>query len=268
MDKIKEFAEFLKSKPKPSGEKYSLKYIEWVCGLAKRLPEPITIENVNLFLKEQQWHPPACRAISTFIQWYLYGDVGSEIRDKMKEKKQKIYVSPRDPRDLHTKILSVDEVKKLVDNAPNKKVELIVRLLYDSAIRRMELLNIKVKDIDLEQNKILIRGKGGKIEPAYFLGKVKNLLTEYLDGKKGRIFKMSEFRLYYMVRKLGRDILGKNISPHWFRHSKATHLMDADASIEDVKRILRQKDIKTTEIYAKISQKRVRKAFFKHSQEL
>lgn len=266
--KIEEFKQFLKEKPKPNGEKYSEKYINWVCGLANRLPNPIRIDTINKFLKEQQWQPPACRAISTFMQWYLYGDIGKEIRDKMKERKIKIYVSPRKPRDLHTKILSFEEVKKLIDNAENLKTELIVRLLYDSAIRRAELLNIRVKDIDFDLKRILIKGKGGRIEPVYFLDKVRDLLKEYVNGKRGKIFKMSEFQLYYLIRNLGRDILGKNISPHYFRYSKATHLLDSGAKMEDVKKILRHKDIKTTEIYGKVSEKRVRKAFFKHSKEL
>ena len=141
---------------------------------------------------------------------------------------------------VSTDLLTEEDVKTLINTANNIRDKTIISLLYDTGIRAGELLNMKVKDVDLESTPqhIQIDGKTGKRQIAIVLSvpylsqyfnTYKNLKSEeYLwqnmaqSHFKGRL---TEPGLLVMIKRVGEDSkINKRIYPHLFRHSRATHL--------------------------------------------
>ena len=149
---------------------------------------------------------------------------------------------------------------------------LILELLYSCGVRVSELVNIKLKDVDFDNNRILILGKGNK-ERYVLYGKVCcELLNEYLLKSRSKLNKNSE---YLLVNKFGNkitdrsirmiidDIIKKsglklNVSPHTFRHTFATHLLNEGADLKIVQELLGHENIATTGIYTHISNEHLR----------
>jgi len=161
------------------------------------------------------------------------------------------------------KLLSKEQIKKLLETTNNIKHILIIKLLYSSGLRLSELLNLKRKDIDFEKNILYVRkGKGKKdritlISENLRLDLLKyysnNIFkTEYiLEGRKGKYTQKS---VQKVLNVLGKKI-GLNIHPHMLRHSFATHLLDSGTDIRHIQKLLGHSDISTTEIYTHVSNK-------------
>ena len=152
---------------------------------------------------------------------------------------------------------------------------LILELLYSCGMRVSELVNIKLSDIDFNNNRIYILGKGKK-ERYVLYGKVcSNLLNEYLINSRPVLNKNSE---YLLLNKFGNkitdrsismiidDIVKKsclklNISPHTLRHTFATHLLNEGADLKIVQELLGHENISTTGIYTHVSNEHLRKVY-------
>ena len=152
---------------------------------------------------------------------------------------------------------------------------LILELLYSTGIRVSELVNIKLSDIDFNNNRIYILGKGNK-ERYVLYGKVCNdLLNEYLLNSRSKLNKNSEFLLLNKfgnkitdraIRMIIDDIVKKsslklNISPHTLRHTFATHLLNEGADLKIVQELLGHENIATTGIYTHVSNEHLRKVY-------
>ncbi|GBE19937.1 tyrosine recombinase XerC [archaeon BMS3Abin17] len=161
------------------------------------------------------------------------------------------------------KLLSKEQIKKLIEATDNLKHKLIVKLLYSSGLRLGELLNLKRKDLDFERNILYIRkGKGKKDRITLISENLKlDLLnyyskntfkTEYiLEGRNGKYTKKS---VQKVLDNLGKKI-GTKVHPHMLRHSFATHLLDSGTDIRHIQKLLGHSDISTTEIYTHVSNK-------------
>ena len=122
-----------------------------------------------------------------------------------------------------------------------------------------------INDIDFENNWIFIkRRKGGGLpQNIPFQEKTKAILLKYLNerkkqninddalfvGKNGRIAVSTVERI---IKSGGRIFLNKDITPHYLRHAKATHLRQAGTSLEDIRDFLGHKSIQTSLIYARL----------------
>ena len=152
---------------------------------------------------------------------------------------------------------------------------LILELLYSTGIRVSELVNIKLSDIDFNNNRIYILGKGNK-ERYVLYGKICNdLLNEYLLNSRSKLNKNSEFLLLNKfgnkitdraIRMIIDDIVKKsslklNISPHTLRHTFATHLLNEGADLKIVQELLGHENIATTGIYTHVSNEHLRKVY-------
>lgn len=141
-----------------------------------------------------------------------------------------------------------------------------LELLYATGMRVSELTNLRTEDVNLESAFLKCRGKGGKerIVPLgqvaidsirLYLSKVRNGLPkgEFLFcGVSGK--PLSRQRLWQLVRKYARQArLQKKITPHTFRHSFATHLLERGADLRIVQELLGHSDIATTQIYTHVS---------------
>lgn len=140
----------------------------------------------------------------------------------------------------------------------------ILTLLYSTGMRVSELINLELSNIFLKEEYVKIMGKGKK-ERIVPLGlKAKNALISYLDKNQdiGKINNQGYIFLSYRLKQLTRmsifniikkycllaDI-GKTVSPHTFRHSFATHMLEGGADLRIVQELLGHENINTTEIY-------------------
>lgn len=160
-------------------------------------------------------------------------------------------------------VLSKDEVRKLLNVISNWKHRLMLELLYGSGLWVSELINLKVKDLNLEKNFGFVRnGKGGKdrliILPKIVIEKIKNLIGMEKLQNKDYLFK-SNRGTKYSIRSLQKIVLSaarisklKNweaIHPHTLRHSFATHLIENRYDLTNVQSLLGYKSPETTLVY-------------------
>ena len=162
--------------------------------------------------------------------------------------------------------LTEEEVKIIFDNInvslkKGKRNLTLLVLLYDTAARASEIINLKVNDIHLEEKYIVLEGKGKKKRIVPIMEQTKILLISYLnsfDIKSGYLFqnknnKMNERFIRDVINAC--NILEKKISPHTFRHTRAVHLLDKGVNIVYIQELLGHSSINTTMEYAKVIEK-------------
>ena len=143
----------------------------------------------------------------------------------------------------------------------------VIELLFATGMRISELCSLKPTDIDLESNTVLIYGKGAK-ERILQLGNpnVLSALISYQDTFKNEINYCGYFFVYKLKQKLSdqsvrfmikhyAELAGieQHITPHMFRHSFATLLLEQDVDIRYIQKMLGHSSISTTEIYTHVS---------------
>ncbi len=175
--------------------------------------------------------------------------------------------------------LTVEEVHLIINESKeNIKYQTIISLLYDCALRVSELTNLKVEDINLKGNdKILIveNGKGNKSRSLYLSKEIVRLLKKYykeynvtnylfenkynnIYNRKGITYILEKY--YYQAKSKCKDKTMFKIKPHChlLRHSKGVHMVDAGISLYEIKEYFGHSNISTTEIYARLSSKRMK----------
>lgn len=172
---------------------------------------------------------------------------------------------PKKQRTL-PEVLTKEEVKKLLTLAETEKSRLILSLLYSSGLRVSELVNLKVKDLGLEEGIGWVRkGKGSK-DRIFSISK--NLLLElkaYLESHKENVFLFSKDKalttrnIQKIIQKLRfKAAIQKKITPHTLRHSFATHLLESGVDIRLIQEILGHANLNTTQLYTHISSEQVK----------
>ncbi len=155
----------------------------------------------------------------------------------------------------------------------------ILELLYATGMRVSELINLKVEDINIENQMLRCIGKGSKERIIPFGSKAKQSLILYLKKVREKLVKnpqetilflnsrgkkFSRQGIFYLVKeytcKAGID---KKVTPHTFRHSVATHLLENGADLRSVQEILGHSDISTTQVYTQVSRKWVKEEYYR-----
>jgi site-specific recombinase XerD len=173
----------------------------------------------------------------------------------------------------------VDLIIRSVDFAPsrcrknNTRDKLILSLLYYTGIRRSELLNLNWNDINLSMNTLTIRsGKGGKDRLIPLHKAVTVLLDKYLDerlplktdaliiGEQGKRMCICSFRNLLDMYLALSGLKKKGYSAHSFRHSFATHLVEAGVDLFKVQRLMGHASLDTTKIYINFNSSQMAKA--------
>ena len=188
--------------------------------------------------------------------------------------------NPKEEKKL-PKYLNYGEIEKILE-IPNKETTLglrnacILEILYSTGIRVSELVNLKIRDIDFYNKKIRVLGKGNKERIVLFGNRCENLLERYI--KESRAVLNKKKVEYLFLNNLGQNIsvrsieniidkiekeacLKFSISPHVFRHTFATHLLDNGADLNSVKELLGHENLNTTAIYTHVSNERLRKVY-------
>lgn len=165
-------------------------------------------------------------------------------------------------------VLSIPEVRLLLKTPDLLKHRLILALLYGCGLRRFELLNIKLKDIDLDRKMLHVRqGKGLKDRYVPLGNHLSRGLKTYIDAQqpymwlfngkdtKGNLQKFSETGIQWVVRQTGiRAGIKKKVTAHILRHSYATHLLEMGLDIMTLKDLLGHACINSTLTYLHIAQ--------------
>jgi integrase/recombinase XerC len=171
--------------------------------------------------------------------------------------------------------LSVDEIFYLLDTVKESDLptrypqrdKTILELFYATGIRCSELVNIKIKDIDLTSRTIRIKGKGSIERLVLFGQKAQEKIQLYINKERGsskeaetylflnnrqeKLTTRSIQRMFIMFRKLLK--IDKPLTPHKMRHSFATHLLNQGADLRAVQELLGHKTLSSTEKYTHVS---------------
>ena len=178
-------------------------------------------------------------------------------------------------------MLSVGEVERLLNaidlsTAEGTRNRAMLEVLYSCGLRVSELIKLEINHIFFDEEMILVRGKGNK-ERYIPIGKtairyVHTYLQHYRlqqevgdETARGILFlnrrgkPLSRVMIFIIIKNLVKECgIRKNISPHSFRHSFATHLIEGGADLRSVQALLGHESILTTEIYTHLDQRMLR----------
>ena len=183
------------------------------------------------------------------------------------------------------KILNQEEVSGFLNILPaSTYIQLrdraMFEMLYSCGMRVSEIINLKLPDIDMDENLLRFIGKGNK-ERLIPLGlSAKDCLLKYLSASRPHMekekktefvflnrngLKMTRQGFWKILKTYAKKInFDKNIYPHIFRHSFATHMLEEGADLRTVQELLGHSSISTTEIYTNIDKKHIKKIYFKY----
>lgn len=161
------------------------------------------------------------------------------------------------------KVLSPETIKKLLLMTQNIKHKCILSLLYSAGLRRQELLNLKLTDIDSKRMVIIVRqGKGHKDRNSILSPQVLKDLRIYFkecqpkiylfEGPTGGPYSATSISKILNAARIRAGIRDK-VTPHMLRHSFATHLLENGTDLRYIQTLLGHNSSKTTEIYTKVS---------------
>ena len=184
--------------------------------------------------------------------------------EKIMRQERKVYHLERPMRERKLpEVLSQQEVMRIFEALGNLKHRLMLMLVYAAGLRRSELINLRIGDVDLNRNVVFIRGAKGSVDRQSVMAEsLAPLLTQYLkeynprfwlfEGINGDRYSTTSLR---MVLKAGVEKAGikKRVRLHMLRHSFATHLLEAGTSTRYIQVLLGHQSAKTTEIYAHVS---------------
>ncbi|WP_373496783.1 site-specific tyrosine recombinase/integron integrase [Aquiflexum sp.] len=229
-------------------------------------PEVISNEDLESFHKDYI----ILRKYSASFQSLVINAVKLYFSNRQKRKLEVQGIErPKNPRIL-PHILSKEEVKAILQSHQNVKHRAMLSLIYACGLRRSELLNIKIGDIDSKRGMLLIRqGKGKKDRMVPISEKILELLREYYRYEKPRVYlfegeKLGEKYSAGSLQKVLKTSLlkagiKKPVTLHWLRHSYATHLLESGTDLRYIQELLGHNSSKTTEIYTHVSQKSLEK---------
>lgn len=168
-------------------------------------------------------------------------------------------------------ILTQEEIKTLYKTAQNLEETIVLHLCYGCGLRRSEAQNLNIKDVNFEQKLLFVRkGKGKKRRVIPLTEKITTDLQNYYKQNE---FYRNENQEAFLINIQGNRITGttiyenfkkllqktkintsdKNICLHSLRHSIATHLLENEMSIEMVRNFLGHQNLKTTQIYTRVN---------------
>lgn len=182
-------------------------------------------------------------------------------------------------------VLTVEEIDTIISAIDLSKNEgqrnrAMLETLYSCGLRVSELTNLKLSDLYFDEGFIKVEGKGSKqrlvpISPRA----IKEIQLYFIDRNRGKIKKeyedfvflarwgknISRIMVFHLIKELAQiSGVTKNISPHTFRHSFATHLLEGGANLRAIQCMLGHESIATTEIYTHIDRNMLRSEIIEH----
>ena len=248
-------------------------------------PNPVSAQTDDFlrFFAQHRWSPATKQLAFSALRRFFRFLVAEGYRES---NLLTIFQPPKVPKPL-PRFLSQTEVTRLLDNLDGvwiyaRKQKLrrlhlpirdaaILELLYATGMRVGELVRLKVSDLDLDAQTVRVLGKGGK-ERLCFFGRIakerlamwlverqqwlqrKGIASPWLFiGKKTPHKPLWCETVIRLVNRYSAMIIGKRISPHWLRHSFATHLLERGANIVAIAEFLGHAKLTTTERYCHVT---------------
>ena len=221
------------------------------------------INFLNISKKSSRTQARIISSIKTFYNYLIFDEKisqnpSSEIYSPKLEKKLPIVLSTEEI----DRIISCFDLSK--ENGERNRT--IIECLYSCGLRVTELVNLKISEINFIDGYIKIIGKGNKQRITPINKKLSTYLKNYIDNIRSKIKIDKSNSDYLFLNRRGKKIsrvlvfnivktacqkvgIKKNISPHTFRHSFATHLVEGGADLRAVQEMLGHSNITTTEIY-------------------
>ena len=231
-----------------------------------------TLNSYILKLREESFNPKSVvRKIASlrgFFKW-LYAN------EYINQNPAQMIEQPKLPKKL-PKVVTVEEITKILNSGLNQTQEVIVELLYGCGLRVSELVNLKLNNIDINSRYIQCYGKGSKERIVPFGHKALDAIKKYMKLRDLRTLKNPDTKKFF-IKENGQEItrqdvynfiraqgekIHKHISPHTLRHSFATHLLENGADLRVVQELLGHSDVSTTQLYTHITKKRLKEVYF------
>ena len=230
------------------------------------------INFINQVNKENKSSRTQARILSSIKSFYNY----LIFDDKIKENPSIEIYSPKLEKKFPM-VLTIQEIDKIISSIDlsmenGERNRTIIECLYSCGLRVSELINLKISEINFSDEYIRIIGKGNKqrITPInnnlikYFNNYINHIRSKIKVNRKNidylflnrRGTKISRVLVFNIVKETCKKAgIKKNISPHTFRHSFATHLVEGGADLRAVQEMLGHSNITTTEIYTHLDTK-------------
>lgn len=194
-----------------------------------------------------------------------------------------VYINmPKYEKELPS-VLTKDDINKIREVIDTKKIigirdRLIIELLYSSGIRASELIDLSENMINIDEREIRVIGKGNKERITFFSENTKKWLLKYVDEKKknyknydkniiftnSRGEKLTDRSLRRLIGEYAKKAnLQKEVTPHVFRHTFATELLNNGVDIRYLQELLGHSSISTTQVYTHISKGLLRDVYMK-----
>lgn len=283
---IKQFASFLKVDKGLSAntaEAYisDVRRLAEYCTSTQLAPEEVTQQDLSLFIGELfdlgLSEASQARIITGIRQFYVF----LVLEDYIQTDPAALLKMPRKGRKLPS-VLSLQEIDAMIeaidlnsDQAYRNRA--ILETLYSCGLRVSELVNLSYSECFFDEGFIRVVGKGNKQRLVPVSGAVIEAIELYEEYERGRVDakpgeenvvflnrrgrRLTREMIFTIIKKLALDVgIKKKVSPHTFRHSFATHMLEQGANLRAIQEMLGHESITTTEIYAHLNEKMVRDA--------
>ena len=250
------------------GEEYEINQIE-----------NINKEHIHLYLKElskTNCTNSISRKLVSLRMLYIF-----LVKENIvKENLMSSFTLPKRDKKLPI-VLSQEEMIEILDgiivcDAISSRNRCMVELLYATGMRMSELLNLTLKDLNIKMGFIKVIGKGNKERMIPIGSYVGEILEQYINDYRAEFNIKNDSLLFFNKhgQRLSREefysilqtivnstSITKKVSPHTFRHTFATHLLENGADLRSIQELLGHSDISTTTIYTHISNQKIRSEY-------
>lgn len=237
------------------------------------------VSNFTLFLAKQNYKSTTINRIDSSIRsFYNYLELEEKINGNPFKAASNLKVPKRLPN-----YFKYDEYLTMISVIDKDDYEyrnrLILEMLFATGLRVSELSNIKIKDIDFSEREIKIMGKGSKERFVFYNKECANVLDSYFKEYRSKLLNGKDSE-YLFINHLGdkltdrgirliidkivkKSCIKSKVSPHTFRHTFATMLLNEGCNIKSVQELLGHSSLGTTGIYTHLTNDEVRLAYMK-----
>ena len=279
---VNEFKNYLKlerSLSNNSIDAYLLDIRKLTSFISENYSTSLSIENINVSIIESFIKYLFKSESSTYSQARIVSGLKSFFNYLLLE--EKIDINPMELIDAPKLVrklpetLSIQEIETIIDavdldSKEGMRNKAILETLYSCGLRVSELVNLKVQNLFLDIGFIKVLGKGMKERLVPIGTKAAECISIYMKEYRTNLNISEGFEGYLFINRRGKNLtrnmifiivkdlvkkagLNKNISPHTFRHSFATHLIEGGADLRAVQEMLGHESITTTEIYTHLN---------------
>lgn len=286
-DIIYEFLDYISYEKKYSDyteKNYELDLFKYFEYLDKNKLNYLTVKykdvsNFTLFLAKQNYKSTTINRIDSSIRsFYNFLELEEKINGNPFKAASNLKVPKRLPN-----YFKYDEYLTMISVIDKDDYEyrnrLILEMLFATGLRVSELSNIKIKDIDFSEREIKIMGKGSKERFVFYNKECANVLDSYLKECRSKLLNGKDSE-YLFINHLGdkltdrgirliidkivkKSCIKSKVSPHTFRHTFATMLLNEGCNIKSVQELLGHSSLGTTGIYTHLTNDEVRLAYMK-----